>query len=301
MRSSSAASLLLLAACAAEPSASEPPTQRPVVSLPAADRAKPAECKDEWVAASTGRVVVDDGSSLVGAQVGYCTYTRESAICLPFATTEAGGWYALVVEERHRCLQGLSIRVVPPEGRLLSETFCALPPRAQEGVLDLEPPLRVYSLEAPAEIPARGDPNVTRTVRFGFGLEVSFAPDDLVEGDLYERLSAGPVTDAQPCFLPPGLAMDAMYAFGPAMNVMIFADRPKVRFALPNPKKLPEGTSVSIYVLGGTATQLDLERAIPEGSFVEIGTGHVEGDRVVPDPGSELPALTVVGYRRRGG
>lgn len=290
-----------LVACTAASETASPPKPvppRPVVDLADSDREKPASCADQWLAGSTGRVVDDRGEGVAGARVGYCTYGAESAVCLPFATTEEGGWYSLVVDAEHRCVKKLSIRVMPPEGRRLSETFLSPPVRVSRGVLDLDPPIDVHTLGAPTKMPPRGDPNAARTVVFADGLELTFAPDDLVEGDQYEKLSAGAVT-TRPAFLPATLELDGLYAFGPAMNVSVFADRPKVKFALPNPKGLAEGTAVEIFVLGGSGTQLDADRAIEEGSFVVTGTGRVERGRIVPNAGSELPALTAVGYRRK--
>jgi hypothetical protein len=302
--------VVLGAACAAASCSSSsssttsvPPREdvpRPVVSLSDGDRQKPASCADDWLAGSTGRVTNERGDAIIGAKVGYCTYGRESAVCLPFVATEKGGWYSLVVDASHRCITKLSVRVMPPEGERLSEAFCAPKVTLKAGVLDLEPDLRVYSLRAPTALPPMGDPAKARTIAFEDGLELTFAPDDVIESDQYARLSAGPLPEGErPCFLGADVTMDALYAFGPAMNVSVFAERPKIRFALPNPKKLAEGTAVEVFVLGGSGTQLDMDHAIDEGSFVRIGTGRVVKDRVVPDPGSELPALTVVGYRRK--
>jgi len=295
---------LATAACSSacgETSGQEPDTTpRPRLSLPDAERAKPASCGDTWLAGSTGRVTTDRGEVLVGATVAYCAYTSESATCLPWVRTEAGGWYSLLVQEPHRCVKRLSVRVIPPAGRRLSEAYCAPPLGAPGGVLDLSADLRLTTLDAPTSLPPLGDPTVVRTVAFADGLELTFAPDDMIEGDQYDKLSAGAVTDAErPCFLPEGLSMDALYAFGPAMNVGVFAGRPKVRFKLPNPKGLPEGTVVELFVLGGSASQLDADRPIEEGAFTPAGLGHVEGGRVVPSPGGELSVLSVVGYRRR--
>ncbi|MBX3186333.1 MAG: hypothetical protein KF819_04925 [Labilithrix sp.] len=289
------------AACSSSAPASEAPVvPRPTITLSETERTKPASCNASWLAGSTGRVTTDGGEILVGASVAYCAYHPDSAVCLPWVKTTEGGWYTVLVREPNRCMERLSVRVIPPEGRRLSDAYCAPALSAIDGVLDLARDLRVYSLDAPTSLPPRGDAAQTRTVSFAGGLELTFAPDDLVEGDLYDKLSAAPVTDGErPCFLPPELALDGLYAFGPAMNVSVFAGKPKVKFKLPNPKGLPEGAAVELFVLGGSGTQLDDTRAIEEGSFVSIGAGRVREGRVVPDPGSELPALTVVGYRRK--
>lgn len=292
------------AACSAaggETSRQEPDTTpRPRLSVPDADRTKPASCGDSWLAGSTGRVTTDRGEVVVDATVAYCAYKSDNSVCLPWVKTEAGGWYSVLVDEPHRCVKRLSVRVIPPAGRRLSEAYCAPPLGAPGGVLDLSADLRLYTLDAPKSLPPLGDPTVARTVSFADGLELTFAPDDMIEGDQYDKLSAGALADAErPCFLPDGLSMDALYVFGPAMNVSVFAGRPKVKFKLPNPKGLPEGTAVELFVLGGSASQLDADRPIEEGEFTPAGLGRVEGGRIVPSPGSELSVLSVVGYRRR--
>jgi hypothetical protein len=274
-------------------------TPRPVLALDDVDRAKPSSCDEHWLAGSTGRVTTDRGEVLVGATVAYCAYSKDLSLCLPWVKTEKGGWYSIVVDEEHRCLAELSIRVIPPEGRRLSDVYCtpSLSPTSS-GVLELSD-LRVFTLNAPKKLPPLGDSSKTRTVAFDDGLELTFAPDDLAEGDQYEKLSAGPVNDLErPCFLPAGVTMDALYAFGPAMNVSVFADKPKVRFKLPNPKGLSEGTEVEIFALGGSGSQIDVDHPLAEGAFESVGLGHVEGGLVVPDSGA-LPVLSVVGYRRR--
>jgi len=294
-----------LASGCASPSTPSPAgadVPRPQVTLAEADRTRPATCEESWVAASTGRVSTDRGEILTGAKVAYCTYGPDAAVCLPWVETGDGGWFSLHVDDRYRCMEKVSVRVIPPRDgeRRLSDAYCApTVTRATSGILELTSDLRVYTLAAPTLLPPRGDALAPRTVRFADGLSLTFAPDDLVESDLYEALSAGPVEDpARPCFLPEGLEMDGLYAFGPAMNVSLFAGRPKIAFTLPNARALPEGTRVTLYALGGTASQLDETRPLEEGAFLPIGHGRVASGLVVPDPGSELPVLTVVGYRR---
>ena len=60
---------------------------------------------------------------------------------------------------------------------------------------------------------------------------------------------------------------------------------------------MPEGTAVELWLVGGTFTRLASGEDVEEGHFVPYGSGRVQGGQVVPDPGSELPYLSWLGYR----
>ena len=90
-----------------------------------------------------------------------------------------------------------------------------------------------------------------------------------------------------------------LVVFGPDVNVKLFYDKPKIAFKIPNTAKLAEGSKVELLLLGGFTTFLTKEssKTVEEGSFAPYGTGTIKGGFVVPDPGSELPALTALGIR----
>jgi hypothetical protein len=292
---------LLLAgvACSASSSEQESDPPRPSVTLSTSDREKPADCSHTWVAGATGRVVDSSGNRITGATISYCVYRGETGTCLAPATSGKGGWYTLLVPPEHRCVSDLAVRVfVPKERNLrLADTYCAPALAPQQAVLEA-PDHVMLQLFAPTSQPKVADPKVARDFVFRDGLTLTITPDDLVEYDSVDALSAGPVDLSLP-----GCAarepLDALWAFGPEINVRILGGGKKVPFKLPA-KGLADGTVVDLFLLGGTGTMIDETRSAPEAKYVKYGTGKVVAGMVVPDAGSELPALTAVGYKKRG-
>jgi hypothetical protein len=290
-----------LAGCANSVDATPAPL-RPEVRLDEAERVAPATCAGAWTAAATGRVVDTKGRGIAGASVNFCVLANGNGTCLQPVTTQLGGWYTYPVPAPFRCMEKLTTRVLvdPARGLRLTESYCKEGLSPVRGVLDLTRDHVLDELAAPLESGPITTGSPVRRWRFAEDLEVTFDPEDVVEGADSARLSAGRVNVARrPCFVPASLALDALFAFAPNMNVLVFADRPNIAFALPNVKHYPDGTEVDLYLLGGLATQLDKVVPVAEGAFVAFGVGVVRGGRVVPKPGSELPALTYVGYAKR--
>jgi hypothetical protein len=279
-------------------------SSRPVLTVSPADQAKPADCKGAWTVAASGRVADQSGAPVVGSTVGFCTYASGRATCLAPGTTGAGGWFTYQIPAAFRCIERLTIRTSAKPDAHYAESYCrpALTPTA--GALALQVDQVLHKLEAPSRLPKLGDPAALRAIAFASGVEISLIPNDLAEGELYESLGAVVLDPkAVHCFVPPGAMLDGLVAFGPSMNANTLGGASGVDFKLPNAARLPEGARVDLYVLGGVGTYLavaDKTRAIEEGEFVQYGTGSVVSDRIVPAADSKLPALTVVGYRRRG-
>ena len=296
---------LALASCssgtaALAPTPSSDTSTRPTPALTEEDRVAPADCAAAWVAAATGRVVDNTGAPIEGASVGYCVFGNGLGNCLKDVKTTKNGWYNYPIETPYRCIEKLAVRIYAPEATKLrvSENYCKPALTPVRGVLDVATDDILYRLAAPTSLPAIGDPKASRTVTFS-DIDVTLIPDSIVEGDQYARMSAG-VLDLKspPCFVPKDLMLEGLVAFSPNMNVNVFGETiNKIGFKLKT--TLPEGTAVDLYILGGLATQLNADKTVDEGEFVKFGTGKVQSGKVVPDAGSELPALTVLGYRRR--
>jgi hypothetical protein len=274
----------------------------PTTGVSPADKAAPTDCAGAWTESAKGRVVDTKGSPLNGVSVGFCVYTKGSATCLQPEITGADGSYSYALGEGFRCLDKLAIRIasLPNSTERYSESYCRPPLAPKDGKLELTEAHVLHRLEAPSVLPPLGDPSKPRVISFASGIEFTLVPNDVAEGDLYARLSASELDPkASHCFVPPGLALDGLVAFGPNMNVNVFSGAPNIDFKLPNSANLPEGTVVDLYVLGGLATSLDQNTAIEEGDFVKVGSGVARGQHIVPNADGKLPALTVVGYKRR--
>ncbi len=300
--------LVTLAGCSSPVVAPPAPTPqetntRPVPTLTEEDRVTPSECKQAWVAAVTGRVVDGTGAPIEGASVGYCIFADGLSTCLPDVKTNKYGWYNKPIDKAFRCVEKMVARAysgpTATSNLRLSESYCRPALTPSRGVLDNVTDDVLYKLAAPTSLPGLDDAKKARTVTFPGNIEVTITPDSIVESDQYNYLSAAPLDLAtRPCFVPKDLTLDGLVAFAPNMNVAVFSSNPvKIGFKLGT--TLPEGTAVDLYVLGGVSTQIDADHAVEEGELAKFGTGKVTNGAVVPDTGSELPALTAVGYKRR--
>lgn len=271
------------------------PAPKPVLTKEESE--KPASCTDSWVSVAVGKVATDSGEAVEGALVGYCV-KAERNVCLAPIKSEKGGWYTYRVEGDKRCVKEIVARAEAPEGSTgkYSVAYCPIPTTAQSGLLEVSTKLVLYSLDAPAA-PA----TAARTpVKFPSGIELTFAPEDLLEKEMAGKIGAKMVDLASPpCFVKASDALSMLVVFGPDVNVKLFYDKPKIGFKVPNTAKLAEGSKVDLLILGGFQTFLTKEstEVVEEGSFAPYGTGTVKGGFVVPDPGSELPGLTALGIR----
>jgi hypothetical protein len=299
--------LLSATACSAaapdssRPNARDQGSARPTLTIADGDRVTPANCKGSWVVGATGRVQDDAGNAIADMNVGFCVFAGTSSTCLAPGTTGSQGWFSYQIPAKFRCMENLIIRTsAPPFGsQRYAESYCkpALTPR--EGALEIELPQVLHALDAPMSLPPIGDPTLAHQVAFANGVEITLVPNDMAEGDLYPRLGSKVLNPkASHCFVPSGLALDGLIAFGPSMNVNVGSGAPKMDFRLKT--SLPEGSAVDLYILGGVGTQLDVTHGIEEGVFAKVGSGNVTAGSVRPDANSRLPALTVVGYKRKG-
>ncbi len=290
-----AIAVLLLGACASPGADARPPLE-----LTIDDRLPDESCGARWVAGVRGRVRDELGQPVDSGLVQMCLRTEDhSQLCLAPEPIDADGWYRVVLDREIRCLEQVTLRVTQ-EDQPTSVAFCRLPMRPVYGVLDAPDDLVLHRLDAPTELPARGDPGSMRTLRFGSGLELDVVPRDLEFPDTYDRLAARPVDPAAaPCwgFEEEGSgeeapALDGLWAFGPEAGI-----DPGAGMRLPETTGLPDGAPVELWLVGGTYTLLPDGAQVEEGELVRYGAGHVQGGHVVPDPGSELPYLSWVGYR----
>lgn len=292
----SGASFALLLHCSAAETTVDEPAPKPV--LTPEESQKPATCNDNWVSVAVGRVTTSDGQPIVGATVGYCVKT-ETNLCLPVTASEKGGWYTYRIDASHRCLKEIVSRADPKDEDLgkYSVSYCPIPLSATNGLLELQTSQVLYPVERPLSPISGGG---RRSVSFPSGIELTFAPDDFVDQQNSPKIGAAILDVTKPpCFVKPSHALAMLVAFGPDMSVNVLWDKPKVGFRIPNKAKLPEGSKVELLLLGGFATKLDKEHNAEEGSFEPYGTGTVRNGFIEPDPGSELPALTMLGIRAK--
>lgn len=267
----------------------------PSVQLNADEQNKPASCRDAWVAAAVGRVQDERGRGVEGAYVGYCT-KADTSVCLATVPTEKDGWYTYRIDANFRCVREIVANAQPKPADMgkFSPAYCKLALTAERGLLEVEEALTMYPLEAPNRPPGAA----RTTITFPSGLQLQLAKDDLLEDDRAEKLGAAILDLSElPCFVKPSDNLDTLVVFGPEINADIFRDKPKIGFAVPT--SLAEGTKVELLLLGGFTTFADQETQLDEGSFEPYGTGTVKDGMVVPDRGSELPALTALGIRKQ--
>lgn len=279
---------LLLGACASPSGPARPP-----IELSLDDRRPDPACTAHWVAGVRGRVVDELGQPVSTGVVQMCLRTEDgSQLCLQPNELDADGWYRVVLDPEIRCLQQVTLRATEI-GAPRSTTFCRAPMSPAYGLLDVDEDLVLHDLEAPLERPPLGDAAAMRTVRFPSGLELDVTPGDLEFPDTYDQLVAGPVDPAEAgCFTEQAPPMLALWAFGPEAGVA-----PGAPLRVPETRGLSEGTPVELWIVGGTYTRLADGQTVEEGELVPFGGGTVRGGYVVPDPGSELPYLSWLGYR----
>jgi hypothetical protein len=284
------------AACASS-EAGPAPGMRPSVELTPAERTRPADCSGSWVVAAVGRAIDGDGAPIEGASVGYCVHRGELGTCLAPVQTDRNGWYTMWFPDAFRCVDDAAVRLVVPATRSprLADTYCAPPLAPRDGVLEA-PDAPLVRIERPtAEVLDGG----ARELTFANGVVLAIVATDLVEAEGLSLLGAGTFANGTPSCAA-GARFDGAFAFGPELGVRVADGAPGIRFRLPAPF-VPDGAEVDLFVQGGTGTQLGRspQSAVKEGAFVRYGQGRVVRGEVIPDPGSELPALTAVAFRRR--
>lgn len=258
------------------------------------DRTPDPACTAHWVAGIRGRALDELGQPLAGGILQMCLRTEDhTQLCLAPTDVEPDGWYRVVLDRELRCIQQVTLRLSARDGAA-STTYCRAPMAPVYGVLDIDEDLVVHSLEVPVERPGVGDATAMRTLRFPDGLEVDAVPGDFEFPEAYDQLAAGRVDPANAdCFLDEAPSLLGLYAFGPESGIA-----PGAGFRIPEGTGLADGSRVELWIVGGTYTHLADGEWIEEGTFVPYGHGTVSGGAIAPDPGSELPYLTWLGYRR---
>jgi len=268
-------------------------SDRPPLELTIDDRMPQEACSAHWVAGVRGRVVDPGGAPITEGIVQMCLRLENgSQLCQSPAHLGEGGWYTVVLPEETRCVQQVTLRASQLH-RPISTTFCRTPMEPVFGVLDVWEDLVLHELETPTDHPPMGDANQARTVSFPSGFEMEVRPDAFEFPTTYDELTAGPVSlDEAPCFVDAADGLLGLWALGPESG-----STPGFAVAIPETTGLPEGTSVELWIVGGTYTRLPDGEVIEEGDFRPYGTGTVRDGFVRTDPGSELPYLSWLGYR----
>ena len=268
---------------------------RPALELSAEDRVADPACTGDWIAGVRGQVEDETGAPVSGAQVQMCLRLANlSQLCLEPQTTDENGWYAVVLPEPARCLSRVIVRATRTGGaQRYGTSFLLTSTRPLYGVLDVAEPVALVPTQAPIEMPPMGDVSAMRTVRFASGLELEVTPEALDFQESYDFLTAGEVElSAAPGFTASAPGLTGLWALGPELG-----SYPGMRFRIPNTRGLSEGARVDLFLVGGIYTELADGHYVEEGDFERFGSGVVRDGFIEPDPGSELPYLTWLGYR----
>jgi hypothetical protein len=264
--------------------------------LETVDRERPPACPagSPWVSAVRGDLRSAEGAPVAGlAQVCVRLAASGVLVCLRPARACADGHFELRVPEESRCMGSASLRSFAPGGAFVT-SYCHLELPASEPALDLPGPSVLYPARPPATLPPEGDPATPRTVTFEGGLEVDVTPAVLFED--YAQLASyrHPAGAPPPCFLPPGEAVDGLWAFNPEVDV------PGAGFPvrIPNDRALAPGRVVDLFVLGGLNCALEDGELLEEADWVRAGTATVAADGRTIE-GGRLPCLNWFGYRAR--
>jgi len=293
IRHSLASVLVVVLGCGT--SASDDPLANPPAfpELASLDTTPDPTCSGEWVAAITGRVIDSRGFGVPAARPQTCVRVPGdgSVRCLMPPTADAEGWFVSLIEGDNRCMSEVAMRALLPDSRY-GTSYSHIDLRPVDGVLHMDRAIALFELDPPATLPPEGDATSSRTVVFDDGLELDVVPDVLF-GE-YGELRARRLSQSE----FPDFAREAgllgLYAFAPEYRTgeSGFAMR------IPNNHGLADGDRLELLILGGLDTVLPDGRHVEEADFEVYGTATVSGNMIVTDAGSELPYLSMVGYRR---
>jgi hypothetical protein len=237
-------------------------------------------------------VVVDTaGATIDGAKVQLCAEVVDvGLVCLPPVDTDAAGRFSKDVSADHGCMERLAIRVILPDSTY-GTTYCPVALEGEYQTLEIDEPMILVPLEAPASLPPLGDEGASRPVTLAGELVLDVTPSSL--WGAYDALRAAEV-DARhaSCFLSPNDEVLGLFAFAPEGTTGGGFD-----VSFPERSGLPDGAAVELLVLGGLGTQLAEGTFVDEGELAVFGRGTVVDGRVRSDPDSEVPYLSWLAYR----
>lgn len=253
-------------------------------------------CSAVAVAEVHGGLVDPDGAGLEGATVGLCIraeqHGRVTFVCLRPVTAGPDGRWTVTVPEALQCVHSATVRLAA-EG--FATTYC--PVTLDGGQPTIEAP-EWRLLPMPADPPTWGPGDEEINLAADDGATVSLRPSDLdpeLDPAAVRFRRVDPVLE-RPCFLPDGREPENLYVLEPESAVVRPGGLPA---RLRAGGGSPEGTEVSLYLLGGLHTSLD-GAPVAEGAWVPFADSVVEDEAVVPTPdGDGIPQLGWLGVERR--
>lgn len=269
-------------------------TEFPPDPLDAIDPTPEASCTGTWAVGGRGQIIDEQGNPVARARAQMCLRSpTDTLLCvMPPESGADGFWHQEVPEGEPRCVAEMALRALLPNAGF-GTTYCHVPLTTNGAVVELREPIVLYATTPAISIPPVGDANAARTVVMADGLEMDVVPS-VFFGEDYQNLAARRVDHTDPpCFTDDSL--DGLYVFSPEVSVLGETGGVPIRIPADG---MAEGTRVELLVLGGLETRLADGSAVEEADFVRFGTGTVTGGMIVADPGSELPYLSWLGYRR---
>ena len=260
------------------------PESRPLVALSDAERTPDPACTGSWVAAITIQIRYESGGPATLSVVQACLEygaARESA-CFYGGQPNRYGWAVISVPEAMRCVHRAVMKVGFIE-HLAASTATAFQPLTLTptgGVLDVEPPIRLYPLNPASSREVLGDPTRLHRIDFWNEVTVSIIPAALVNPADYERVSLG-YSRGLPSYVLQGRMPTQVIALGPDSDFI--ADGETSRWGtISLPVTDADGTVYDASVLAGTDTFDGDER-------IDVGTLHPYATAVVTDRRLTLP------------
>ncbi|MAQ14553.1 MAG: hypothetical protein CMN30_09710 [Sandaracinus sp.] len=296
----------LLAGCPAREIDGNPPPHFAI--LDDLDRTPDPACEGHWVAGIRGRVIDARGAGVAGATVQHCLRLTDGRfVCTSPPTaadgtvqlemTDDAGWYAYVFDPEVRCVDELTVRVLRRSMPTRYATaYCPVELDPDAAVQLLPHPAVLHPVDEPSALPPPGDEAAPRDVALPDGVTLTDVVPGALYGDYEALRGASLPTDPNHCFLRSFENLETLlglYALAPEVE-----SAEPIGLRLPNDADLAEGSTVTLYALGGLATLRPDGEAIPEGAFQAFGTATVVGDVLVSDPGVALPATSVIGWGR---
>lgn len=288
--------LVLVFACSADTGGtSNLITEFPADPLDAIDATPDPTCTGTWAVGGRGQIVDERGRPVAGARPQMCLRSpTDTLLCvMPPEAAADGFWHQEVPEGDPRCVAEIALRALLPNAGF-GTTYCHVPLTTNGGVIELREPIVLFETEPAITLPPLGDETSVRTVVLADGLELDVTPDVLF-GDDYDMLAGRRIDHSDPPCFAEGIALDGLYVLGPETSVLGETGGYPVRIPAGG---LAEGTRVELLVLGGLETRLADGSMVHEADFDVFGTAIVSGGMIVSDPGSELPYLSWLGYRR---
>ena len=239
-------------------------------------------CAGTWVAHLSGTVVDEDDTLRGDALVQYCVRDPGDILrCLQPIGTDACGLFSGEVSPVARCMSEITNRTfIPLEN--FTTSYCHVDlDAADDGLLAVADPIRLFSTTVAPTLPAAGDETQLRTVVFDDGVELDVVPEHYFgdSPDSYDSIASVKLDpDTTGLCLPDDHTFLDVWGFSPEANVFQ-AHRFDIR--VPNLYGLEAGVTVGLYVQGGLTCQIG-DETVPEGEWVRYGEGVVNeaGSRI---------------------